>query len=328
MSRRDFYRRLFDIHGGPTIRGLLDLSAHSCVPVRTLRELIRDNHNAYTTFNIRKKSGGYRAISNPISALKRTQRWILRQILDRLKTTSACYGFAPRSNLRDHAKQHLNARAVLTLDIENFFPSISIAQVVRVFRAAGYSSTGAWILARLCTLDGALPQGAPSSPSLANLVCFRMDRRLDEFARCRGFTYTRYADDLTFSSNSMGLLAKSRPFIAHIINDSGFRLNQRKTRLVGPRGRRRVTGLVLAQAQIESGRLIAPAQVGIGRRRLRELRARIHNAQIGDDDLSAIQGWLDLVSDIDPKRYQMLVRYVSGLLAQAPSPLVQLRLRP
>lgn len=316
MGRRDFYRRLFDIHGGPTIRGLLDLSAHTCVPVRTLWDLIGAERDAYTSFHIRKKAGGYRSISDPIPSLKQTQRWILKHILDRLKTTAVCYGFAPGSKLRIHAEQHLNARAVLTLDIENFFPSISIAQVVRVFRVAGYSSTGAWLLARLCTLSGALPQGAPSSPSLANLVCFRMDRRLDEFARRRGFIYTRYADDLTFSSHSMNLLARARPFIAHIVHDSGFRLNQRKTRLVGPSGQRRVTGFVLA-----------PGQVGIGRQRLRELRARIHGAQHRGDDLSAIQGWLDYLSDADSTRYRMIARYVDGLLAKAPSRLSQLRLR-
>src|SRR5262245_30936797 len=124
MRRRDFYRRLFDIHGSPTVRGLLDLSAHACVPVRTLRGLVLADHRAYTTFNIPKKSGGYRTISDPSPRLKQTQRWILKHILDRLQTTSVCHGFAPRSKLRTHAEQHLNARAVLTLDIENFFPSI------------------------------------------------------------------------------------------------------------------------------------------------------------------------------------------------------------
>src|SRR6185436_14613677 len=150
------------------------------------------------------------------------------------------------------------------LDLEEFFPSISIARVVQVYKIAGYSARGAWILARLCTLEGALPQGAPTSPKLANLACYRLDRRLAEFAECKGFVYTRYADDLTFSGSAMSELAKVRPFIAHIVRDSGFRLNHKKTRLMGPRGAKVVTGLV-----------IAPGQVCIGRRRLHDLRAII-----------------------------------------------------
>lgn len=197
---------------------------------------------------------------------------------------------------------------MLTVDLEDFFPSISIARVVQVYKVAGYSSTGAWLLARLSTRRGRLPQGAPTSPKLANLVCYRLDRRLSEFAESVEVVYTRYADDLTFSGASMAKLAKLRPFITHIVKDCGFRLNHNKTRLVGPRGAKVVTGLVIGHDE-----------VGIGRRRLRELRATIHRAHVERDRkiLASIQGWLDFVSDADPARYKMLVSYIRRLASAA-----------
>src|SRR5688572_27879330 len=117
-----------------------------------------------------------------------------------------------------------------------------------------------------------------------------MDRRLSRFAERRGLVYTRYADDMSFSATSAQTLARARPFISHIIRDSGFNLNGAKSRLVGPQGRKTVTGLVLAQET-----------AGIGRQRLRELRARLQYAHMGRGipNLAAIQGWLDHVSDAD-----------------------------
>lgn len=311
-------RKQFTIHGLPAVRSLDDLSAHTGIAGHYLWRLILKDHKSYKTFSIPKKRGGSRLIECPTPRLKVLQRWILDNVLERLETTPSSFGFETGSRLRSHAKQHVGASAVLTVDIENFFPSITIAQVTRVFRVAGYSSRGAWILARLCTSRGALPQGAPSSPRLANLVCFRMDRRLAQLCVLRGIVYTRYADDLTFSSASASTLAKVRPFIAHIVNDSGFRLNQRKTRLAGPGSAKVVTGLV-----------VTSDQVGIGRKRLRELRARIHHAHTAGDpaELAAIQGWLDHIADVDQTRYGIVARYVKGLRVDTASKLINLRLR-
>jgi RNA-directed DNA polymerase len=305
------------MHGLPAVGSIVDLSAHTGIPGHYLWRHIFHDHRSYRAFQLPKKAGGYRLIESPNPRLKILQRWILDNILARLMTTASCFGFTVGSTLRSHAEQHASARAILTLDIERFFPSISIPQVTRVFRIAGYSSKGAWILARLCTSRGALPQGAPTSPKLANLVCFRMDRRLAQYATLRGIVYTRYADDLTFSSYSANLLAKARPFIAHIVNDSGFKLNHRKSRLAGARRAKVVTGLV-----------VAPDQVGIGRKRLRQLRARIHHAHAAGDaaELGAIQGWLDYLSDVDLIRYRIIARYITSLIASESSRLTTLRL--
>lgn len=297
-------KALFDIHGLPRIATMRDLAAHSGMPAGQLMKFAFAGDDEYVTFNLPKKSGGTRLIHRPTYPLRTLQRWILRSILDQLITTRNSFAFEPGCNLRRHALEHAGASAVLTIDIENFFPSISIARVTRVFLAAGYSSSAASILARLCTCEGALPAGAPSSPRLANLVCFRMDRRLAEFAARRGMVYSRYADDMSFSAASASPIARATSFIPHIVHESGFRINRQKTRLVGPRGRKTITGLVLAHDT-----------AGIGRGRLRELRSRIQHAHVESDSqsVSAIQGWLDFVSDSDPSRYGILAKYVERL---------------
>lgn len=274
----------------------------------------------YTTFRIRKKAGGYRTIDRPHPALKRVQRWILRNILDKLRASANSFGFERGSRICEHASQHVGARAILSLDIENFFPSISIAQVTAVFRAAGYEPRGASLLARLCTYRQALPQGAPTSPKIANLVCFRMDRRLAGASERVESVYTRYADDLSFSSSTPASLAKLYPLVVRIIRDSGFRVNSAKTRIMGARRAMRVTGLI-----------VGPDGVGIGRKRLRELRARIHRlhtARSEEAEVACVQGWLDFISGVDPVRYESLVRYVDGLRSNSARPRLDgLRLR-
>jgi RNA-directed DNA polymerase len=301
-------KRRYGLTGLPRVRNLEDLSAHTGLPAQQLWRLIYKDARAYVSFSIPKKAGGQRRIDSPTPFLRCAQKWILQNILNHLRSEQSCYGFEPGSKLRTHAEQHRYAKAILTLDLEEFFPSISIARVVQVFKVAGYLSTGAWLLARLCTRQGRLPQGAPTSPKLANLVCYRLDRRLAEFAESMGLVYTRYADDLSFSGEVMAKLAKLRPFVTHIVKDCGFRLNHKKTRLVGPSGAKIVTGLVIGHDE-----------VGIGRRRLRELRATIHRAHVERDRnvLASIQGWLDFVSDADPTRYKMIVTYIRRLTSAA-----------
>ncbi len=311
---------IFDIHGLPRILTIDDLAAHSGLSRGQLWYLAFAGSNAYTTFRLAKRSGGTRLIERPEPSLRVLQRWILRSILDRLHTTPRSFGFERGSKLRFHAQEHAGARSVLTLDIKNFFPSITIARVTHLYRVAGYDSRAASILAHLCTSRDALPQGAPTSPRLANLICFRMDRRLAKYAERKGIIYSRYADDMSFSAPSASALAKHQPFITHIVSDSGFRLNSAKTRLIGPQGRKTVTGLVLAEET-----------VGIGRQRLRELRARIQHLHVerNPPNVAAIQGWLDYVLDVDPSRYDILTRYIERLRAgSSMSGLASLRIRP
>jgi RNA-directed DNA polymerase len=309
----------FDIHGLPKIDSIYDLAGHTGYPVWQLWNMQFKADDFYRCFDIPKKSGGTRTICVSSPPLKSVQRWVLRSILNRLQTSDHCYGFYPGAKLRDHVLQHQSAKAVLTLDIADFFGSISTPRIRSVFTLAGYSSISALMLSRLCSYRDTLPQGAPSSPRIANLVCWRMDQRLAGLADHLHLVYTRYADDLTFSSHSLQVLHKALGMIIHIIRDSGFAVNQQKTRIGGPGRALRVTGLT-----------VYSEGVGIGRRRLRTLRAQIHRLHWGKDadDIAHIQGWLDYVSDVDPKRYAILVRYIDCLKgASSDSKLHQLRVK-
>lgn len=309
-----------DIHGLPRIDTFGDLVRHSGLRRKSLWARLFSYHDFYSTFMLPKKRGGFRQIAHPDRHLKFTQRWVLRKILDRLHSGEHCFGFERGSKLTHNALQHVGARAVLNLDIENFFPSIRMGRVITIFRAAGYASGPASMLAYLCTHHGSLPQGAPSSPKLANLACFRLDRRLGALSASRGIIYSRYADDLTFSAQDSRTLTAVRPLIAHIVQDSGFRLNHSKSRLSGPSQARKVTGLIVRQDG-----------VGIGRKRLRQLRAMIHHFHLGKSDFNAtqIQGHLDHVFDVDPPRYRSLVQYLKRLSKDSPAgSLENLRTRP
>jgi len=308
-----------NFHGLPRIRSLSDLTKHTGVPSQQLWLFLFRSKCNYRTFRLPKKSGGFRVISHPAPSLKSVQRWILRNILDRLHETDQSYGFTRGSKLVDHARQHAYAKAILSVDIENFFPSIRGAQVTGIFKLAGYQSAAASMLARLCTYNGALPQGAPSSPKLANFACFRMDCRFAQLAEREGLVYTRYADDMTFSGASATVLARLRPLVSHIVLDCQLRLNKRKSRLAGAARTLKVTGLV-----VSSGR------VGIGRQRLRTLRARIYalHKVANEAELLSIQGWLDYVWDVDRDRYGILLRYIKHLRsANHDSSLRSLRVR-
>ena len=214
------------------------------------------------------KSGRFRLIESPKSSLKFTQRQVLRKILHAFPPHEAARGFRPRCSVRDFVKPHTGQELLLRFDLEDFFPSISAARVLRVFLTAGYPETVARALTRLCTratphsileeqplawaerrrlATPHLPQGAPTSPALANLAAFRLDCRLAGLAEAVGANYTRYADDLLFSGGSEFARQARRlePSIAAIIIEEGFRPNHRKTRVMRQGQKQHAAGLVL-----------------------------------------------------------------------------------
>jgi retron-type reverse transcriptase len=241
----------------------------------------------YVSFTVPKKSGGTRTLSAPHRTLAAAQRWVLKNIVSRLLVESPAHGFLPGRSILTNAKPHCGKAVVANLDLENFFPSITFPRVRSVFHRIGYSPAVATILALLCTecprkiveYDGkkyhvalgprGLPQGACTSPGLSNQVARRLDRRLQGLASKLALTYTRYADDITFSreaefNSRVGyLLARVR----HIAEAEGFAVNVKKTRVLRRNAAQRVTGLVVNE------------KLGIGRKELRRLRAILHRAK-------------------------------------------------
>jgi RNA-directed DNA polymerase len=198
----------------------------------------------YTTFRMAKRSGGSREITAPRPALKHVQMWIHQQITSRLTPHEACHGFVVGRSIVSNAEPHTDQAIVLKLDLLDFFPSVSRRAVFRTYRRIGYNRAVANLLTSLTTLRGGLPQGAPTSPQLANLAAYEMDVRLAAYCQRRGLAYTRYADDLTFSGTPAAHVGAKR-MIETIIRGSGFRPNEVKTRYMRKSERQAVTGIVV-----------------------------------------------------------------------------------
>ena len=307
--------------GLPVIDSIDDLSYHTRLSRDKINQLWRRPAFQYKVFDIPKKQGGSRTIAQPSRELKALQAWILHNILGPLRPSSASVGFERGESILRNAQPHIGARVTMSLDLEDFFPSVRANRVFVLFRWLGYSDWTSSLFTQLCTLEGGLPQGSPASPKLANLVCLRLDRRIMGYVGRRGIAYTRYADDLNFSSFSQSALVHASRFIRFIITDEGFTLNHAKTRIAGPGRCHRTTGLVITEES-----------VGIGRRKFRMLRSRINDLRAVEagtasaDRVAHIRGWLAYVKSVDPKRHQALIQYIHKLSMREPDSAVRLLL--
>ena len=197
----------------------------------------------YRDFEITKKNGKKRSISEPLPSLKEIQIWILKNILEKIPVSSFAKAYKAKTSLMENLKFHKNQPKVFTLDLENFFPSLKMELVEKVFLELGYSKMVSNLLAKLCTRDRALPQGAPTSPYLSNLIFKEADTVIADFCKQRKIRYTRYADDLSFSGDfdEKELLEKVRETVENL----NLRINESKTKLMTPNTRQTVTGIVV-----------------------------------------------------------------------------------
>ncbi len=196
----------------------------------------------YHTFNLITDSKT-RTIFAPSKRLKKRQRWILTNILNKIKVSDCAHGFELNRSIKTHAELHADHDYVICMDIKDFFPSITEKMVISLFKQIGYTTNASCELARLCSYNSVLPQGAPTSPKIANIICKRMDKAIQRYAKENNITYSRYADDLTFSSNDemRGLIDE----ITEIANKYDFSINNRKTRIFSPGEPKFITGLVV-----------------------------------------------------------------------------------
>ncbi len=199
--------------------------------------------NYYHSAAIKKKSGGERILDIPAVQLRNIQRWILNHILIKLHVSKYAMGFCKDKSIVTNASQHVGKKCIVNMDLKEFFPSISQKQVFNIFYYYGYTIEVSYTFSRLCTFDGKLPQGAPTSPMLSNIVCLKLDKRLSELAKKFSATYTRYADDITFSGDTD--LSALILIVEKIILEEGFETNEKKTRVLFEHQRQEVTGLLV-----------------------------------------------------------------------------------
>lgn len=210
-----------------------------------LASVINAPEKHWRKFRLQKRSGGYREIDVPYPALLGVQLWIYKNILLKVSVSPYCHGFVRKKSILTNAKWHIGKEHLLKLDLKDFFPSIRINRVISLFSSLGYNKTVSFYLAALCCLDERLPQGAPTSPYLSNLISRPLDYRLKCLAKKKALNYTRYADDLTFSGDSISQSLVSS--ISGIIADEGFTVNESKTRLYTRKCRRIITGICVTE---------------------------------------------------------------------------------
>jgi hypothetical protein len=277
---------------------------------------------------LRKRSGGRRLIETPKPRLKAAQKRILADILRKIPPHADVHGFVPGKSIVTNAAPHVGQRVLIRFDLENFYGKVGFSRVTAIFRRIGYSREAALWLARLTTsslpmntpfpetdayalapyIRRHLPQGAPTSPALANLAAFSLDVRLAGFAKSFGANYTRYADDLTFSGpqSLLRALPTFLPLATKIIRSERFTVNVRKRRVIRSNQRQRVTGVVVNR------------KTNVSRKDYDRLKAILtnclrrgphsQNRDHHDDFAAHLRGRIAHVNQLNPQRGEKLRR--------------------
>jgi RNA-directed DNA polymerase len=238
----------------------------------------------YSAFEIPKRSGGMRQISAPVGLLRDWQEKLAPVLASAYSAHPSAHGFITARSILTNADVHTGQKLVLNVDLQDFFPSINFGRIRGLFMKPPFAlgAGAATIFAQICTHKNGLPQGAPTSPPLSNFIAATLDRRLTRLARENNVKYSRYADDITFSTNratfpvslaafqqvqdgeKISLRVHAGDALERAIEASGFAINHGKVRLQNQHERQKVTGLTVNQT------------VNVQRTRIRRIRALLH----------------------------------------------------
>jgi len=239
----------------------------------------KSEDSRYVTFKVPKKSGGFRTIHSSHKSLAIIQRKLSQVLYSIYHPRPSVHGFASKRSIVTNARAHIKKKFILNLDIRDFFDSINFGRVRGMFMAKPYkfNEKVATVLAQICCFKDKLPQGAPTSPIISNLICAKMDSELQRFAEKYSLFYTRYADDITFSINRdqlphevVACYKKGLPNVIlgeelrSIIEKNGFEINDKKVRLAHRTQRQTVTGLIVNKS------------ANVNRKYIRNLYATLH----------------------------------------------------
>ena len=248
------------------------LAAKLGIRNRTLWYVIRNKNSLYKFFELKKPRGGKRAIHTPNPILKNLQKSILGRILLPIQLPNHVGAYVPKRSCSFTAKQHINKKIVINMDIKDFFTSTKRAMIRNYFNACvGYNYFVSSLLADLLTFENFVPQGAPTSGYITNLVALhRFDFKVKEFLSeiDKEWTYTRYSDDLAIShpdKQSKETVEKVIKGIEKIVRTAGFKINRKKTRRIPASKQQRILGIVVNE------------KINIPRLEYRRIRAMIHN---------------------------------------------------
>ena len=288
------------------------------LPVPLIRGLAKRASHAYKVYRIRKHTGGFREIHHPSRELKAVQRWLLREVISSWTVHAAAHAYREGVGILKNASAHVHSRYLLRMDLLNFFPSIT-SDDLQLFLDDRPALTEDWdeadrgFFIQVTCRRGCLTIGAPTSPALSNALCSRLDDRLAAVCARIDATYTRYADDLFFSSTKRDVLREIPEQVEMILDELpfplGLKVNRRKTRHSSKKGRRLVTGLVLSSA----------GSVSVGRGRKRFIRRQIHRLELlTEAEKSELAGLIAFAMSVEPDLVnQLIIKYGPGRVAEA-----------
>lgn len=329
----------------PVFNQVVDFASAIGADLSTLRYLLyqrkvsRINH--YHTFKIPKKTGGKRLISAPKTRLKALQLWVLEKILNRIEINDHVHGFIKERSIISNAQPHLEKDIVINVDLKDFFPSISYKRVKGLFHKLGYSEQLATVFGLICThaetehveMDGisyyvqkgdrVLPQGSPASPAISNLIAFKLDKKITGLASKFNFTYTRYADDLSFSTSKENEknIASLLFFLKKIIESEGFTMHPAKTHIMRKGNLQKVTGIVVNE------------KLNVQRAQLRKFRSLLHHIESnGWKDqkwgnaknlINAVEGYINFVKMVNKNKAAAFKVQLENIVAKHGYPAVE-----
>lgn len=295
-----------------------------------LNRLISTASHRYKVFYIPKKSTGQlREIAQPAQELKAVQSWLVSYLSRHLPVHDCAVAYRIERGIKHNALCHAGKRFVLKMDMENFFPSIAQKDIEKHFSIYGGNEFSAADIYDICKIVLWAPKnrpgrylciGAPSSPFLSNSILYNLDSAIDGFCRAHEVTYTRYADDLIFSTNRENVLTAIEQFIYQVLDETDYpKLSVNKAKTVHTSKGRGVT---------VTGVVITPdGKLSIGRDRKRLIRASIHhflNQKLSFDETQKLNGLLAFSQDIEPEFIQgMKLKYGEDILYQIRSYLAQ-----
>jgi len=262
-----------------------------------------ESGKAYFEKNIQREGKTPRKISIPAPFLKNVQRRILKRVLEQIDIHDAAHGFVKHRSIFTAVEHHTSKRVVIVIDIRNFFDTITSKRVYGIFKANTFEAKDAAALTKLCCYKNRLPQGAPTSPAIANIICKRLDSRLAGLVSKKGFAYTRYADDLIFSGDQS--IIRFIPLFNQIIKEEGFEVAEEKFRIMRSGSRQRVLGLNLN------------SKVSVPRKVRRIIRAMVHrqltSGELDESMLDFLYGHVGLMASAHPSQARKLKRKLNKI---------------
>lgn len=296
----------YDLIGntGPTIlASLIGVSPH----LIAIMSMNPDKY--YRSFKLNKKSGGHREIFAPRKFMKVIQYWITDYFLFRLKIHASCYSYRKGVSIKENAINHLNNDFVANIDITDYFGTINKDMVQKCLIKNKIDAKLATAITEIVTYKDFLPQGAPSSPQVSNAILFDFDNKISETCYLTGCVYTRYSDDITISGSKRSDVVRMIKLAMHLLNESGFSVNNKKTRISSINSRRIVTGILVDD-------VIRPT---------RKYRKRVRSAfdhAIKDNDYSKdtiykLSGYLNYLKsfqqygyEVSTMQYELILEYL------------------